>query len=574
MKKINELASGAVDGAKKGATYVKENWHERKKEGYEISLKGFLGINVAAIGIEGASGVFDYLAFSSTSAVLGLIFGLSLQSTYIITSLGTVLNLLFVPIIANITDNIGLIGKSTTRKIHIGAIFAAIACFVLWQIPSTSFDFILTDLFKHIALIFGIKYASVYAYLIMYKLFGQKYGKYKPWILFMGIPAVILSVVMVNIPYQELRPSQLILVISAVSTAMTVFSDPYKNSYKKMRNLMTHNNQERTVLFSIIPVISGILNSATTTLMPIIATVLGYEVNAIGIYKIVVPIFGVFSILTSFFIMWSEEKIKTVPSTPDERLGFKETVTTLFTNKYLWIIKVAGGFASLSDYDLILFNWMLIYTLREQAWIGILLTLGSLPATPANLVTPFLSKKFDNRKLILGLKLLLVALVLAHLPFIYVGNKVVVMILMTMLSMGTTFLRKPRDILTKTYEAQALDYHEWKYGKRVDESSNYFSYITVPFALLLGYCSPFFMSLVGFVSDRDILYDSTISTSVFVVIVVLYILELLGNTIPYFFFDLDDETLATIRKDLKERRDAAKAKEEQETETETVDSIA
>ncbi|MFI3141461.1 MAG: MFS transporter [Clostridia bacterium] len=574
MKKINELASSAVVGTKKSVTYVKENWHEPKKEGNQISVKGFLGINLAAIGIEGASGVFDYLAFSSTSAVLGLIFGLSLQSTYIISSLGTVLSLLFVPIIALITDNIGMVGKKTENKIHIGAVLTTIVCAALWVTPSTSFDFILTDLFKHIAIIVFFKYMSIYVYLIMYKLFGQKHGKYKPWVLFMGLPAVILSVVMVNIPYQELRPSTLLLAVSAASTAMTVFSEPYKSSYKKMRNLMTQNNQERTFLFSIIPVISGLLNSATTTLMPIVATLLGYEVNSIGIYKIIIPIFGVFSIATSLFIIWSEEKIKSAPTTAAERLGFKETITTLCKNKYIWITKIATTFAAVSDYDLILFNWMLLYSLREQAWIGILLTLGSIPATPANLLTPLLSKKFDNRKLILTMKLIQIAIVVAHIPFIFSGNKVMVMVLMTLLSMASTMVRKPRAVLETTYAAQALDYHEWKFGKRVDESINYIAYFTVPFTLLLGYCSPYFMSLVGFVSDRDVLYDSTVSSSVFVVIVVLYILELLGNTIPYFFFDLDDATLATMKKDLEQRRIDSKKEKEAQKEQEKVDSIA
>ncbi len=128
--------------------------------------------------------------------------------------------------------------------------------------------------------------------------------------------------------------------------------------------------------------------------------------------------------------------------------------------------------------------------------------------------------------------------------------------------MLTTFMRKPRDIISQAYEAQALDYHEWKYGRRVDESTNYFSYITVPFTLLLGYCSPYLMGLVGFVSDRDILYDPTISTGVFLIVVILYVFELLGNTIPYFFFDLDNETLATMKKDLDERRKLAESQAE------------
>lgn len=539
---------------KRFTSYVKSNWQEPQKKGNEVSIKGLVGINIAAMGIEGASGIFSLLSFTATSTVLGLIFGLSLQATYIITSIGTVLNLLFVPMISNITDNIGMVDKKTFKKINLGGLGTAIICAILWVTPSSYFDFLLADMYKHIAIILGIKYLSIYSYLLIYKICGQKYGKYKPWILLMGIPAVVFSTVMVFIPYQELRPSQLLIITNIVSTATTVFSVPYIESYKKMANLMTHNSTERTTIFSILPILSGLLSSLTSTLLPIFATLMGYEINSIGFYQIMIPVFAIFSVLTSLFILWSEEKIKTAPKSVEERLGFKETIQTVFANKYLWITRVAAAFSALSTFDLILFNWMLLYSLREQFWMGILTTLVSIPATPANLITPYLTKKFDNKKLILFLKLAQIFLVCAHIPFIYFDNKVMILILMTLLGMVTTLVRKPKNILEKTAEAQALDYHEWKYGRRVDESTSYFQYITVPFMLLLGYCSPYLMGLAGFVSDRDILYDSTVSSSVFVIIVILYVLELLGNTIPYFFFDLDSDKLKIIKHDLEQRQ--------------------
>ncbi|MFI3142180.1 MAG: MFS transporter [Clostridia bacterium] len=569
MGKIKQLGSSAVNGTKKGVSYLKNNWHEPQKEGYQISMKGFMGMNLSSMGIEGMSGVVAFLSFTSTSAVLGLIFGLSLQATYIITSMGTVLNLLFVPIIANITDNIGVVDKATLHKIHLGFVATVAICAGLWFAPITYFDFLLTDFLKHIAIILGIKYASVYMYLLVYKLFG-KHGKYKPWILFMGIPTLIFAIIMVNIDYQNYRASQLLIIVNIVSTCMQVFSVPYVESYKRMKNLLTNNNKERTTIYSVLPILSGILNSATTTLLPIVATLIGYEVNSIGLYKVVVPAFGVFSIATSFFILWTEEKIKFVPEKKEQRLGFMETIKTVFANKYLWVVYVAAAFSTLSTFDLILFNWMLLYSLREQWIMGILLTICSLPATPGNLLTPFLVKRFDSRKLILSMKLLQIALVIAHIPFIFMGNKVMVMVLMTALGCVTTLVRVPKGVMEKTAAAQALDYHQWKFGKRVDESVNYFQYITVPLMLILGYCSPYLMSLVGFVSDRDILYDSEISNGVFVFLVILYILELLGGTIPYFFFDLDDKKLETIRIDLEERKRVEALKKQAEKEEASV----
>ncbi len=76
------------------------------------------------------------------------------------------------------------------------------------------------------------------------------------------------------------------------------------------------------------------------------------------------------------------------------------------------------------------------------------------------------------------------------------------------------------------------------------------------------------MALVGFVSDRDILYDSVINKNVFVVLILLYCLELLGAALPFLFYDLDDKKLAIIQRDLDQRK-----KDEEQAKVETAQVV-
>lgn len=559
MKKI---AMQDVKSYAKGATtYLKENWSEPQKEGYQVSVKNFVGFSIASMGTESVEKVINYLAFSSTSAVVGLIFGLSLQSTYIISSLGTIISLFFTPIVADIVDNLGVLKPGTFKKINILGIFTLIGCTALYMVETTAFDFIITDLLKHVAIIFGVKYASIYMYLIVYKFFGKKYGKYKPLIMFLGIPTMIFATILVYLPYQDMKPQALLLAVTWISTIMTAFSTPYRTSYEKMQNLLTTNNNERVFIFSVLPILVGILRSCISIFLPIVATLSGFEVNSIGVYRIVIPIFGFFSVGVSFFICWSQENIKFAPKSAEEKIPFKRQFKEVFSNKYLWIVMVSNSFTAVSSFDLILLEWVLIYSAREQWIMGVLIALVALPSTLGNLMTPVLAKKFDNRKLIRFFMFGQVAVVSLSIPFLFSSSTWLILIGLTIIGMLTTITNTPKQILKKTCKAQALDYHQWKFGgKRVDESADLFGYITTVVTLGLGYLSPFLMALVGFVSDRDILYDSSISQPVFILLVVLYVLELLGSAIPYFFFDLDDKNLAIIQRDLNQR----KADEEKE----------
>ncbi len=445
-------------------SYTKDNWNEPQKEGYQVSVKNFLGFNVASMGTEAAEKVINYLAFSSTSAVVGLIFGLSLQSTYIISSLGTIIGLFFTPIHADVVDNLGVLGKSTLKKVHIGAVLTAIASFVLWNLETTMFDFIIADLLKHIVIIWGCKYLTIYMYLVLYKLCGDRYGKYKPLILFLGVPSIALATVFVNIPYQNMTPNNLLLAVSFMSSLMTVFSSPYRGSYEKMQNLLTTNNKERVVIFSVLPILVGLLRSLIAVFLPIVATLTGYEVNSIGIYKIVIPLFGVFSLAASSCIYWSEEIIKSKPKTQEEKPPFKKLAKEVFSNKYLWIVKFSAVFSALSSFDLVLLEWMLLYSLREQWIMGVLIALVALPSTLGNLMTPVLSKRFDSRKLMRFFMFSQIAIVMFSIPFIFVSNEWIIMIGLTFIGMMTTITNTPKQILKKSCTAQALDYHQWKYG--------------------------------------------------------------------------------------------------------------
>ena len=66
----------------------------------------------------------------------------------------------------------------------------------MWFIPDTVGERFVIGLFKILSTFIITNIASVYYRIILMKKFSKKYGKYKPWLLFAGVPiAVLLSAI-------------------------------------------------------------------------------------------------------------------------------------------------------------------------------------------------------------------------------------------------------------------------------------------------------------------------------------------------------------------------------------------
>ena len=89
--------------------------------------------------------------------------------------------------------------------------------------------------------------------------------------------------------------------------------------------------------------------------------------------------------------------------------------------------------------------------------------------------------------------------------------------------------------------ADILTYHQWKYGERADAMAGIFGWFLNPVNVAIGYIMPWLLSMMGFTSDWDVLFDSTILNNVFSLYTWGSVIGLVLLTVPFIFYDLTKE---------------------------------
>lgn len=159
-----------------------------------------------------------------------------------------------------------------------------------------------------------------------------KHGKARPWILWMGIPLGISTILLFSVPnfgstgkilYAYVTYILLILVYTAVSIP-----------YKTLLGLMTQEPYGRSVL----NIYTGVFTMLSTLAIMIFAQPVASAIGGKLGWTIVAAVSGVIIMITSYIAFRStKERVSASVLNTNEIIPFKVGLKALFTNKY-WLI--------------------------------------------------------------------------------------------------------------------------------------------------------------------------------------------------------------------------------------------
>ncbi len=190
--------------------------------------------------------------------------------------------------------------------------------------------------------------------------------------------------------------------------------------------------------------------------------------------------------------------------------------------------------------------------------MGVAIAVTGLSSTPANLMTPFLVRKFGLRKTYVSCRFIQVLMFGVLAIGVWQSSLVLYMIGAFISSIFST----PANALNKTYTSITWDYQQYISGERLDGFMGIFTYLSTPLGLAMGYILPFFLTRAGLTTDWDILFDLSISKTIFLIHIAVAAASVLLSAIPYIFYDLDVAGHEKIIEELRQRA-------EQETITES-----
>lgn len=536
-----------------GYGFVKAHWNQ-PLDGEYLSIKEFFSYCFGNMGIS----AFTYLAGETIAFTAGYfcgsIMGISLIDFSIISIIALLVRYATIymePLTMTVFENLGKVDKNTAKKCIIAysaTILLGIGCYC---IPPTTWGMDvkiikgLPQIIGNILIISGV--GNFVNWFIRSKL-CRKFGRYKPFMMLYGIPIAVLTSVIPFVPASLEYTTKLVL-LHALFTLRSRFTALYSDNSLAIVAVITPNSVERQKVYSIGGIAIGLLRSIFRIIFPMMIVLTGGYLD-IRSYQVFIPILSAISCAAGFMFGKVQERVAENYETKP-KVKFSSAAKKLLKNKFFWIINICAIFEGWNAYADGVMNYFLIYNLRLE-WISGIVGIVGITSVIGNLATPVLIKRFEKKNILLVVRVTWIAVTACYLLAIKLDS-VALLILFVFIRSALTACSNG---ISRSLNADILDYHQWKTGERADNMVTMFSWFTTPLITVIGLIIPMFFERVGFTSDWDVMFDSGIFQNVTTIYVIVAVIALTGSTIPYFFYTLTRAQHAKCVSEIRERVEA------------------
>ena len=400
----------------------------------------------------------------------------------------------------------------------------------------------------------------------------NKAGKYRPYLLTMGIPTAIISLAYVWFPYENLNtwfPDMIFgysggyvvkcAVVMFFNLLLQFFFNFFNDAYTNLIHVLSPNTQERTDVLAVKSVVYSFAPSVMNIATPLIAKyVSDNNLYDIRVYRYSYPFFALIGIaLTVIIFGYTKEKIVQARSRTVQ-VRFADAFREVAKNKYFWIIALAGwlGFLEMSYSSILDWSYTYGHSCDGDTMAFIRLIIGNASLW-GMLLAPVCIKKFGKKKVLIGVNLMNVVCILS------MGLNKESILWLTICIYVNYLFGAFEQITTPAIQADIRDYHQHKTGERVDGMFATVATIGNMVTLATSAVLPFVYERYGifegngFEKPFDILDITTGQPDLlYKVMNALIIMAAVGaflNVVPYFFYDLSEKQQKGIVRVLKIR---------------------
>lgn len=362
-----------------------------------------------------------------------------------------------------------------------------------------------------------------------------KGGKFLPFIRMTALPIVLISLIFVWIPYENMSYVTKAVVVEAMYLLLNIFLCFYTESYTYFQQIFSPDAQERATVMSISQVVYSMAPTVSNLIIPLIAG-FTWGLDNIWTYRIIYPFFAVIGLICSLIFFRKCKERLILPKKKPEPVRMFDALREVAKNKYYWIIQSASWVSFLeSGYGVIL-GWAFVYSFggKYEATLGIVNTVIGNASLWSMLLAPFAIKALGKRNLLILMNSVNV-FVLIGVYFVY-RNLVAVCILWYI----NTFINTFWNIIQHNIQSDMRDYHQWKTGVRVDGLFGPLGMIGTFIGFFTGMIYPMIYEKMGLLGDYSVLYNDTIRNNLFEILLICSAIGAVLNLTPFFFYDLTE----------------------------------
>ncbi len=375
---------------------------------------------------------------------------------------------------------------------------------------------------------------------------NSKYGKFRPYLLYTGVPTVLLLCLMAYYP-NDISYTAKVALIGVTYALLMIFQSLYSQAFTSLAQVLTPNGEERTGLLSISMFIYSLGPSIVNMLLPILAGLTG-GMTDFRTYRIFFPLFSAFGIVLSIITFKGTTEKIVVSKDYVAKVNFGEGIRQVAKNKYFWLINSYNILGALKYGISSILGWYCVYQLKSDAMLGIMNTVIGTASVPLMLLAPLLSKKLGKRNVIIATNIIRTVFCAAML--FTMDNTVVFFIFLYL----ATVTMGGDTVVTTSMTAEIFDYQQWKTGVRLEGFITQLGgMLTTLFGMFSGLIIPYLYEHYGLKEDYTVLYNAEIRTPIFNVLIITTIISCVLCIIPMFFYDFKEKDHERIIEELKSR---------------------
>lgn len=375
-------------------------------------------------------------------------------------------------------------------------------------------------------------------------------GKFRPYLLYTGIPSGILLTGFAFLPFESMSYNQKLWVLFITYELLQLCYPFYDQAYTTLVQVMSPNSTERADVITISTFIYSLAPTILGFLVPILAGFTG-GLEHINAYRIIMPIFGIGGALIGLFSYTGTKERIIVAKDYTPKVPFFKGIGAGIQNKYQWARSITGWLILLQGGIGSVTTWYFYYGIKDVLGLstqqqgvlnGTLTTILGAAATPAMLLAPLLIRKVGKRNLfiiyILGITVSMIGM------FLFIKQIWVLFAFTWLRGFFTTFTL----ITDGAMNADVLDYQQYKTGERLEGlMAQFVTFIGTFIGMGITYLTNtvLMQNTYGLTNNYDDLYKASfrepISKGMILLAIVGYVLSLIPFITMYTLTEEDHE---------------------------------
>lgn len=383
----------------------------------------------------------------------------------------------------------------------------------------------------------------------------SKKGRYRPFILSMGLPTAILAIAFVYMPYERMSMLAKCLTVLLFNIGLQFFYMFYYDVDQSIINVLSPNTYERSDVTSIKSVVNSMAPTLGNLILPLVARAITGENTLVDIriYRAFYPPMIIFGFVLGLLVYFNTEEKIVQAKTHTVKIKFTDAFRAVVRNKYFWIISLAGWIGFLENAVQNIMDWLYSYQdACSPAEYSLIVTIRGNASLWPMLFIPFLIRALGKRKILVVSNIVNVIFIILMLPIIRLGDPSQIIWPLMFCFFFNYMAAYAVTLLTPGVNGDIRDYQQYITGERIDGMFVAVGAIGSVVTLITNSALPELYDRSGLNEEvaRSLGFDGSNVYEVLSnpwyfknICSVLIIAATIGatlNVIPYFFYDLTE----------------------------------